>query len=113
MTAKMAARRFCVPIWRIAKTTEKSPIPDSTAPTVSKGRSGSAGSGSTTPRRLNRRIATITSAWKTKAARQLMNVVIAPPISGPAAAPRPAAPMIAPKALAREVRSLKASVVRM
>ena len=31
----------------------------------------------------------MTSAWKTKAARQLIAEVISPPISGPAAAPTP------------------------
>src|SRR5262249_8506582 len=70
-------------------------------------------SGSTTPRRLSSTIAAITSAWKTNAARQLIPVVIRPPISGPAAAPMPAAAMIVPKALARDVTSLKARVVRM
>jgi hypothetical protein len=47
------------------------------------------------------------------AARQLIAVVITPPISSPAAAPSPPSPLITPKARAREVRSLKRSVVRM
>ena len=55
----------------------------------------------------------MTSAWKTNAARQLIALVITPPISGPAAAPMPPMPLIAPKARARAVRSLKCSVVRM
>ena len=55
----------------------------------------------------------MTSAWKTNAARQLMAVVITPPISGPAAAPMPPMPLITPNARAREVRSVNASVVRM
>jgi hypothetical protein len=39
--------------------------------------------------------------------RQLIAVVIRPPISGPAAAPTPAMPLITPKARARERRSSK------
>ena len=54
-----------------------------------------------------------TPAWKTNAARQLIPVVMRPPISGPAAAPRPAMALMIPNALAREVRSVNASVVRM
>jgi hypothetical protein len=56
---------------------------------------------------------TITSAWKTKAARQLMAEVMRPPISGPAAAPMPPIALIAPKARARELTSVNSSVVRM
>ena len=56
---------------------------------------------------------TITSAWKTNAARQLIALVITPPISGPAAAPMPPSPLITPNAFARDVRSENASVVRM
>jgi hypothetical protein len=55
----------------------------------------------------------MTSAWKTNAALQLMAVVMRPPISGPAAAPIPPIPLIAPKARAREVTSPKYRVVRM
>ncbi len=54
-----------------------------------------------------------TRAWKTNAARQLIPVAITPPINGPAAAPMPPSPLIAPKAQAREVRSLNHSVARM
>ena len=57
-------------------------------------------------------VATI-RAWKTNAARQLIPVVMMPPISGPAAAPMPPIPLITPKALARDVRSVKAIVARM
>jgi len=64
-------------------------------------------------RRLSRMIVTITSAWKTNAARQLIALVITPPISGPAAAPMPPIPLITPNALARDVTSENASVVRM
>jgi hypothetical protein len=64
-------------------------------------------------RRLMRRMIATTAAWKTNAARQLIPVVMRPPISGPAAAPRPPRPLMIPKALAREVRSVNAYVVRM
>ena len=47
------------------------------------------------------------------AARQLIPVVITPPINGPAAAPIPPSPLIAPNAQAREARSLNHSVARM
>jgi hypothetical protein len=63
--------------------------------------------------RLSHRITATISAWKTKAARQLMAVVMSPPISGPAAAPTPPIPVMIPKARARDVMSLKSSVVRM
>ncbi len=89
-----------------------SPTADRTAPRVSKGRVGSAGSGSSS-RRLSRTMSAMTSAWKTKAARQLTAVVIRPPMSGPVAAPMPPAAMIAPKARAREVTSVNSSVARM
>ena len=64
-------------------------------------------------RRLSRMIVATTTAWKTNAARQLIAVVITPPINGPAAAPMPPSPLITPKAQAREVRSLNHSVARM
>ena len=50
-------------------------------------------------------MATITSAWKRNDARQLIAVVMRPPINGPVAAPMPPMPLIAPKARAREVTS--------
>ena len=55
---------------------------------------------------------TMTSAWNPKAARQLIAEVISPPRSGPAAAPMPPSALMMPKALAREGRSRKRSVVR-
>ena len=55
----------------------------------------------------------MTSAWKTNAARQLIAVVMRPPISGPAAAPTPPIPLITPNARARDVRSVNSKVVRM
>ncbi len=45
----------------------------------------------------------MTRAWKMNAARQLIAVVITPPISGPAAAPMPPSPLITPNAQARDV----------
>ena len=54
-----------------------------------------------------------TAAWSRNDARQLIVVVIRPPISGPAAAPIPPIPLITPNALARDERSLNASVARM
>ncbi len=88
------------------------PTAESTAPTRSNGRSGSAGMGSTSPR-LSRMISTITAAWKTNAARQLIPVVMTPPISGPAAAPMPPRPLMAPNAHARDVLSRNQTVARM
>ena len=56
---------------------------------------------------------TMMRAWKTKAARQLMAVVIRPPISGPVAAPMPPMPLISPNACARDLMSRNSMVVRM
>ena len=66
-----------------------------------------------TIRRLSRTIVATTTAWKTNAARQLIPVVMTPPISGPAAAPMPPSPLMTPNARAREVRSVNLRVVRM
>ena len=88
------------------------PTADRAAPTASKGRVGSAAIGSSILR-LSRTIDATTKAWKTNAARQLIPVVMTPPIKGPAAAPTPPMPLITPKARAREARSSKRSVVRM
>ena len=54
-----------------------------------------------------------TRAWNTNAARQLIAVVMSPPIRGPAAAPTPPMPVMMPNARAREVVSWKYKVVRM
>ncbi len=54
-----------------------------------------------------------TRTWRRNDARQLMVVVTRPPMSGPAAAPIPAAPLTAPKARAREGRSVVMTVTRM
>ena len=93
-------------------TSRTRPTAERTAPRVSKGRAGSAGSGSSM-RRLSTTITTMISAWKTNAARQLIAVVMRPPISGPAAAPMPPIALIAPKARAREVTPVNSRVVRM
>ena len=88
------------------------PAADRTAPTVSKGRVGSGGKGSTMPRLRKMMVAT-TAAWRRNEARQLIVVVMRPPTNGPAAAPMPPMPLMMPKARARDLRSLKASVARM
>jgi hypothetical protein len=88
------------------------PTADRTAPPVSKRRVGSAGRGSWI-RRLNKMIVAMTSAWNTKAARQLMAEVMRPPSSGPAAAPMPPISLIAPNARARELTPVNHKVVRM
>jgi hypothetical protein len=101
-----------LPAWRIPKTTQNIPIAERTAPAASKGLVGSAGSGSFI-RRLSRMIKPTTSAWKMNAARQLIPVVITPPINGPAAAPMPPRPLMTPNAQARVVISENQSVARM
>ena len=58
-------------------------------------------------------IAATMPAWSRKEYRQLDVVVMRPPMSGPAAAPMPPSPMIAPNALARDARSVNRAVVRM
>ena len=96
----------------IPPTRSTRPSADKIAPTMSKGRPGSAGSGSTRPRASSTMSATM-MAWKTNAARQLRAVAIAPPISGPAAAPIPPMPLTTPKAHARDFRSRNKIVTRM
>jgi len=97
---------------RTPNTTSTSPTADSTAPTVSGRRVGSADNGSS-KRRLNSTIASTITAWNTNAARQLIAEVIRPPSNGPAAAPMPPIPLTTPKARAREVVSVNSNVVRM
>ena len=58
-------------------------------------------------------ITATTAACRPNDARQLIVVVIRPPISGPAAAPIPAIPLITPNARARDATSSNASVARM
>ena len=55
----------------------------------------------------------MTSAWKTNAHRQLSAEVMRPPMSGPAAAPRPPIALITPNARARAATPVKSIVVRM
>ena len=56
---------------------------------------------------------TMMMAWKMNAARQVIAVVIAPPINGPVAAPIPPMPLITPNAHARDFISWNKMVVRM
>ena len=58
-------------------------------------------------------IAPTMSAWTTNDTRQLVVLVMRPPMSGPAAAPMPPAALIEPKARARDVVSEKNTVARM
>jgi hypothetical protein len=88
------------------------PVADKIAPTMSKGWVGSGATGSTI-RRPSTKITATTTAWNTNAARQVIAVVIRPPIKGPAAAPTPPIPLINPKAFARDLRSVNNIVVRM
>ena len=111
-TTKATHSALLTPACRMPNTMKNIPTADSTAPTRSKGRVGSAGSGSSRLR-LSRTMMTTISAWKTNAARQSIHVAIAPPISGPAAAPKPAMPLITPNAHAREVVPVNQSVARM
>ena len=96
---------------RIPPTRTTRPAADKTAPTMSNGRVGSGGTGSMMLRPRSRMITMIT-AWKRKAARQLIPVVIRPPINGPAA-PIPPMPLISPNARARDLMSWNSRVVRM
>ena len=59
------------------------------------------------------RIQATISTCSPNEARQLTAVVTTPPISGPAAAPRPPAPLTTPKYLARDLMSGNATVTRM
>ena len=63
--------------------------------------------------RASSTMTTMMMAWKTNAARQLIAVVMAPPISGPVAAPMPPMPLITPNAHARDFMSVNSMVVRM
>ncbi|OQB76249.1 MAG: hypothetical protein BWX88_05364 [Planctomycetes bacterium ADurb.Bin126] len=85
-------------------TIKKSPAAERMVPTMSKPGFGPCTPGSTIDRLWMMTMPT-TRACTTKAARQLIAVVMIPPTSGPAAAPMPPAALIAPKARAREVRS--------
>jgi hypothetical protein len=101
-----------VPACRMPTTTKNRPAADSTAPRRSNFGFGPCTPGSTI-RRLRTRIAPTTRACTTNDTRQLVVVVMRPPISGPAAAPIPPAALIEPKARARDVTSAKNTVARM
>ncbi len=80
------------------------PLADRIAPVVSNRPVLSGGSGSTILRPSTITSATI-AAWRMNDQRQLIAVVISPPICGPAAEPIPAMPLITPNARARDSRS--------
>ena len=63
--------------------------------------------------RARKAIQATTRTWRANDARQLMALVTRPPISGPAAAPRPPAPLTTPKYRARDLTSGKVTVTRM
>ena len=111
-TRSTAVRARLVSAAMMPPTRTTSPAADRTAPTVSKGRVGSAGTGSVMERPRSTMI-TMMMAWKTKAARQVVAVVIAPPVNGPVAAPIPPIPLMTPNAQARDFRSANSMVVRM
>ncbi len=97
---------------RMPSTTKNSPAADSTAPPRSKRGAVWVTGGSSILRARNTIHAT-TSTCSPNEARQLIALVRRPPISGPAAAPRPPAPLTMPKYLALVFRSGKATVTRM
>ena len=63
--------------------------------------------------RASQMIQATTRTCRPNEARQLIALVTSPPISGPAAAPSPPAPLITPKYLARDLTSGKVTVTRM
>ncbi|CAM5257415.1 hypothetical protein SALBM135S_01616 [Streptomyces alboniger] len=95
------------------RTTSTRPVADRTAPPVVEGAVRVGGQRAPRIFRLRKMINATTTAWNTKAARQLSAEVMSPPSSGPAAAPTPPIAMIAPKARARSASSVKRRVVRM
>ena len=97
---------------RMPSTRKKRPAAERTAPTTSKRGAGRSRGGSVSPR-ASQMIVTITMTCRTNEARQPKTVVTNPPMSGPAAAPSPAAPLMTPKYRARVARSAKRTVTRM
>ncbi len=93
-------------------TTKNSPAADSTAPVRSNEgtRPVLAGSGIL---RASTMIHATTTTCSPNEARQLIALVIRPPISGPAAAPSPPAPLTIPKYLALVLTSSNMTVIRM
>ena len=63
--------------------------------------------------RASQMIQTTMRTCRPNEARQLMALVTSPPMSGPAAAPRPPAPLTTPKYRARDLTSGKVTVTRM
>jgi hypothetical protein len=63
--------------------------------------------------RLDQTIRAMISAWKRRAARQVIAQVMRPPISEPAASQMPPIALIALIAAARELISVNSSVMRM
>ena len=88
---------------RMPSTTKNRPSADRIAPSRSNCGAASVRGGSVIRSAMTMIVATI-STCRMKEARQLMALVTRPPISGPAAAPRPAAPLTMPKYLARDRR---------
>ena len=111
-TIKMAIRPRLWSAAMIPPTRTTRPTADRIAPTMSNGRLGSAGSGSLMLR-ASSRMTTMMMAWKMNAARQVIAVVMVPPISGPVAAPMPPMPLITPNAQARDFSVVNSMVVRM
>ena len=97
---------------RIPSTTKNRPAADRIAPSRSNGGLAPWMPGSAI-RGLRRMIAATTSTCSRNDHRQPAELVMTPPISGPAAAPSPAAPLMMPKFLARDRTSGKATVTRM
>ena len=94
-----SARDFPKPYVRdcsIPSTTKNRPSADRTAPVRSNPGRGSAGPGSAILR-PSQMIQATTSTCSPNDARQLIALVNTPPISGPAAAPSPPAPLTTPK----------------
>ena len=107
----LAVNQPYVPDCRMPSTTKTSPAAERIVPTIS-----NFGLAPCTPGSWMLRLSTMIKATirtcKMKEARQLIAVVMTPPMSGPAAAPIPAAALMTPKALARVGRSRKETVHR-
>ncbi len=106
-----AAVQPYVELCRTPSTTKNRPAAERIAPTRSN-RGAAPRGGSTILRAITMMRAT-TRTCSTKEARQLMALVIMPPMSGPAAAPSPAAPLTMPKYLARSRVEGYTTVIRM
>jgi hypothetical protein len=97
---------------RMPSTTKNNPAADKAAPTRSNcGRC--AGRGGSGILRASSRIAITTATCRTNEDRHPIQLVNMPPISGPAAAPNPPAPLTTPKYRARVSTSSNHTVTRM